>query len=125
MFNIGANARFEIEARTARVVTKVWEMACFAGFLSGREAAKAMLTRGRGTVIFTGATANLRGRENFAAFAAVKRGLRAVAQGRARAGQEKYTWRARRLRRVDQRCVCAREPVRPGPASGRAPGAQT
>ena len=84
VFNIGANVRFTIEATTARVFTKVWEMACFAGFLAGREAAKAMVPRGRGTIIFTGATASLRGRENFSAFASAKAGLRAVAQSMAR-----------------------------------------
>src|SRR5690606_13160920 len=66
VFNIGANVRFGIAETTARVYYKVWEMACFAGFLMGREAAKAMLPRGRGTIIFTGATASLRGREGFA-----------------------------------------------------------
>lgn len=84
VFNIGANVRFPIEATTARVFTKVWEMACFAGFLAGREAAKVMVPRGRGTIIFTGATASLRGRENFSAFASAKAGLRAVAQSMAR-----------------------------------------
>jgi NAD(P)-dependent dehydrogenase (short-subunit alcohol dehydrogenase family) len=84
VFNIGANVRFGIEETTARVFHKVWEMACFAGFLAGREAAKVMVPRGRGTIIFTGATASLRGREGFAAFAAAKAGLRAVAQSVAR-----------------------------------------
>ncbi len=84
VFNIGANVRFTIEETTARVFTKVWEMACFAGFLAGREAAKVMGPRGRGTIIFTGATASLRGKENFAAFAAAKSGLRSVAQTMAR-----------------------------------------
>lgn len=84
VFNIGANVRFPIEATTARVFTKVWEMACFAGFLAGREAAKVMLPRERGTIIFTGATASMRGRENFSAFASAKSGLRAVAQSMAR-----------------------------------------
>lgn len=84
VFNIGANVRFSIDATTTRVFIKVWEMACFAGFLAGREAAKVMLSRGRGTIIFTGATASLRGKEGFAAFAAAKSGLRAVAQSMAR-----------------------------------------
>ena len=84
VFNIGANVRFGIRETSARVFTKVWEMACFAGFLAGREAAKAMLPRGRGTILFTGATASLRGRAGFAAFAAAKSGLRAVAQSMAR-----------------------------------------
>src|SRR5690606_31727324 len=61
-----------------------WEMACFAGFLMGREVAKAMLPRERGTIIFTGATASLRGRDGYAAFAGAKHGLRALAQSMAR-----------------------------------------
>ena len=84
VFNIGANVRFGITETTARVYTKVWEMACFGGFLMGREAAKKMLSRGRGTIIFTGATASLRGREGFAAFAGAKHALRALAQSMAR-----------------------------------------
>ena len=84
VFNIGANVRFGITETTARVYHKVWEMACFSGFLMGREAAKVMLPRGRGTIIFTGATASLRGREGFAAFAGAKHALRALAQSMAR-----------------------------------------
>ena len=84
VFNIGANVQFPITETTARVYFKVWEMACFAGFLMGREAARAMLPRGRGTIIFTGATASLRGREGFAAFSGAKHGLRALAQSMAR-----------------------------------------
>lgn len=84
VFNIGANVRFGITETTARVYQKVWEMACFSGFLMGREAAKVMLPRGRGTIIFTGATASLRGREGFAAFAGAKHALRALAQSMAR-----------------------------------------
>jgi NAD(P)-dependent dehydrogenase (short-subunit alcohol dehydrogenase family) len=84
VFNIGANVRFDITETTARVYFKVWEMACFAGFLMGREVARAMLPRGRGTIIFTGATASLRGREGYAAFAGAKHGLRALAQSMAR-----------------------------------------
>lgn len=84
VFNIGANVRFGITETTARVYFKVWEMACFAGFLMGREAAKAMLPRGRGTILFTGATASLRGRDGYAAFAGAKHGLRALAQSMAR-----------------------------------------
>ncbi len=84
IFNIGANVRFPITETTARVYFKVWEMACFGGFLMGREAAKVMLPRGRGTIIFTGATASLRGRDGFAAFAGAKHALRALAQSMAR-----------------------------------------
>lgn len=84
VFNIGANVRFGLIETTARVFTKVWEMACFAGFLTGREAARVMVPRGRGSILFTGASASLRGREGFAAFAAAKAGLRAIAQSAAR-----------------------------------------
>lgn len=84
VFNIGANVRFGITETTARVYFKVWEMACFAGFLMGRETAKRMLPRGQGTILFTGATASLRGRDGFAAFAGAKHGLRALAQSMAR-----------------------------------------
>jgi NAD(P)-dependent dehydrogenase (short-subunit alcohol dehydrogenase family) len=83
VFNIGANVRFGITETTARVYFKVWEMACFGGFLMGREAAKVMLPRGRGTIIFTRATASLRGRDGFAAFAGAKHALRALAQSMA------------------------------------------
>lgn len=84
VFNIGANVQFSITETSERVYRKVWEMAALAGFLTGREAAKAMLPRGRGTIIFTGATASLRGRANFSAFASAKFALRAVAQSMAR-----------------------------------------
>ena len=84
VFNVGANVRFEVVETTARVYYKVWEMACFGGFLMGREVARRMLPRGRGTIIFTGATASLRGRAGFSAFAGAKHGLRALAQSMAR-----------------------------------------
>jgi NAD(P)-dependent dehydrogenase (short-subunit alcohol dehydrogenase family) len=84
VFNIGANVRFSITQMTAQVYRKVWEMATFAGFLTGREAAKRMLTRGRGTILFTGATASLRGNTGFSAFAGAKFALRALAQSMAR-----------------------------------------
>lgn len=84
VFNIGANVQFSITETTERVYRKVWEMAALAGFLTGREAAKVMLTRGQGTILFTGATASLRGRANFAAFASAKFALRALAQSMAR-----------------------------------------
>lgn len=84
IFNIGANVNFPIRETTSRVYRKVWEMAAFAGFLAGREAAKVMVPRGRGTIIFTGATASIRGREGFSAFAGAKFALRALAQAMAR-----------------------------------------
>ncbi|MEM6913347.1 MAG: SDR family oxidoreductase [Pseudomonadota bacterium] len=84
VFNIGANVQFPILEMTSRVYRKVWEMACFSGFLMGREVARHMLPRGRGTIIFTGATASFRGRENLSAFAGAKHALRALAQSMAR-----------------------------------------
>lgn len=84
VFNIGANVRFPITETTGRVYRKVWEMACFSGFLMGREVARHMLTRGRGTIIFTGATASVRGGKHYAAFAGAKHALRALAQSMAR-----------------------------------------
>src|SRR5271170_5786521 len=84
IFNIGANVNFPILDTTERVFRKVWEMACFSGFLAGREAARLMLPRGKGKIFFTGATASLRGGKGFAAFASAKFGLRAVAQAIAR-----------------------------------------
>lgn len=84
VFNIGANVNFPIEETSARVYRKVWEMAAFAGFLAGREAARKMLPRERGTVIFTGATASVRGGKGYSAFAGAKFALRALAQSMAR-----------------------------------------
>ena len=84
IFNVGANVNFPLVETTERVFRKVWEMACYAGFLAGREAARLMLPHGRGAIFFTGATASLRGGAGYAAFAAAKAGLRAVAQSAAR-----------------------------------------
>ncbi len=84
VFNIGANVNFPIRETSARVYRKVWEMAAFAGFLTGREAARVMVPRQRGTLIFTGATASLRGGKGFSAFAGAKFALRALAQSLAR-----------------------------------------
>jgi NAD(P)-dependent dehydrogenase (short-subunit alcohol dehydrogenase family) len=84
VFNIGANVPSSILEETARKYYKIWEMACFAGFLNGRAAARCMAPRGKGTILFTGATASLRGSANFAAFAGAKHALRALAQSMAR-----------------------------------------
>ena len=84
IFNIGANVQFPLLDTTERVFRKVWEMACYAGFLTGREAARRMLVHGRGSIFFTGATASVRGGSGYAAFAAAKAGLRATAQSMAR-----------------------------------------
>jgi len=84
IFNVGANVRFPLLETTERVYRKVWEMAAYAGFLTGREAARLMLPRGRGSLFFTGATASMRGASGYAAFAAAKFALRGTAQAMAR-----------------------------------------
>jgi NAD(P)-dependent dehydrogenase (short-subunit alcohol dehydrogenase family) len=98
VFNIGANSPSSILTETARRYTKMWEMACLAGFLTGREVAKRMVARPdatsdgqsgqgvahKGSIIFTGATASLRGSANFAGFSGGKMALRALAQSMAR-----------------------------------------
>jgi NAD(P)-dependent dehydrogenase (short-subunit alcohol dehydrogenase family) len=84
LFNAGANFKSPFVETGARLFFKAWELACYAGFLTGREAARYMVPRGRGTILFTGATASMRGGAGFAAFAAAKFGLRAVAQSMAR-----------------------------------------
>ncbi len=84
IFNVGANVNFPLLETTSRVFRKVWEMACFGGFLAAREAARHMLPRGAGSIFFTGATAGLRGGVGYAAFASAKFGLRALAQSAAR-----------------------------------------
>src|SRR4030095_11233501 len=84
LFSSGATVTFPIRDTTSRVFRKVWEMACFGGFLTGREAAKVMVPRGRGSIFFTGATASLRGGKGYSAFASAKSGLRILAQSMAR-----------------------------------------
>ena len=84
VFNIGANVPCSVLEETARKYFKIWEMACFSGFLNAREVALRMVKRKRGTILFTGATAGLRGAANFAAFAGAKHGIRALAQSMAR-----------------------------------------
>ena len=84
VFNIGANVASSILEETARKYMKIWEMGCFAGFLTARQAARCMVPRGRGTILITGATASLRGSAHFAAFAGAKAALRALAQSMAR-----------------------------------------
>ena len=84
IFNVGGNVRFPVLETTSRVFRKVWEMACFAGFLTGREAARYMVPRGRGNIFFTGASASMRGNAGYGAFAADKAGLRAFAQSLAK-----------------------------------------
>jgi NAD(P)-dependent dehydrogenase (short-subunit alcohol dehydrogenase family) len=84
VFNIGANVWFPLTETTTRVYTKVWEMAALSGFIAAREAARVMTPRGRGTILITGATASVRGREMFSAFSGAKHATRALAQSAAR-----------------------------------------
>jgi NAD(P)-dependent dehydrogenase (short-subunit alcohol dehydrogenase family) len=84
LFNAGSNVSKPLLETTEKLFFKAWELACYAGFLVGREAARYMLKRGRGTILFTGATASVRGSKGFAAFASAKFALRAVAQSMAR-----------------------------------------
>jgi len=84
LFNAGSNVNKPLLDTTEKLFFKAWELACYGGFLVGREAARVMLPRGRGTILFTGATASIRGGAGFAAFASAKFGLRAVAQAMAR-----------------------------------------
>lgn len=84
VFNVGPNVQFPIRETESKKYFKVWELAAYAGFLVGREAAKVMVPRGRGTILFSGATASIRGTSGFAAFSGGKQGLRALAQAMAK-----------------------------------------
>ena len=84
VFNIGANSPMSILEETERRYRKIWELCALGGFLMAREAARRMVPRGRGTILFTGATASVRGGSGFAAFAGGKHALRALAQSCAR-----------------------------------------
>ena len=84
IFNVGGNVRFPILETTERVFRKVWEMCAYSAFLTGREAAKYMVPRQKGSIFFTGATASVRGSSGFAAFASGKFALRGLAQAMAR-----------------------------------------
>ena len=122
VFNIGANVRFPVVETTTRVYSKVWEMAALAGFLASREVARAMSERGRGTILFTGATASLRGGAGYSAFAGAKHALRALAQSLARElGAAGRACRAHRHRRHDRRRLHPRPRSRRGRKIG-APG---
>lgn len=84
IFNIGGNVNFPIAETTERVFRKVWQMACYGGFLTGRAAARVMLKQKSGSIFFTGATASMRGGSGYGAFASAKFGLRGLAQAMAR-----------------------------------------
>jgi NAD(P)-dependent dehydrogenase (short-subunit alcohol dehydrogenase family) len=84
LYNAGNNAFVDFRTTEAALFEDMWRVACFGGFLVGREAARRLMPAGRGTVIFTGASASMRGRPGFAHFAAAKAGLRMIAQAMAR-----------------------------------------
>ena len=84
VYNAGNNRRIDFRELAAETFEDFWRVGCFGGFLTGREAARRLVPLGRGTVIFTGASASLRGKPGYAHFAAAKAGLRAVAQSMAR-----------------------------------------
>lgn len=84
VYNAGAFQRTSILDASAGEFEHCWKVGCFGGFLAGRESAKLMVGRGSGTVIFTGATASLRGSAQFFNLAVGKFGLRALAQSMAR-----------------------------------------
>ena len=114
-FNAGAMYRSPIAEMPADMFEEVWRAGCYAGLLVGREAARRMAPRGRGTILFTGATASLRGGARFAAFAAAKHGLRALAQSMARElGPNGHSRRPCGDRRQDRRAERG-----PGARAGR------
>ena len=132
IFNVGANVQFPLTETTDRVFRKVWEMACFAGFVTMREAARIMLPRGQGKIFVTGATAGMRGNPGYAAFAAAKSGLRATAQSAARelwpqgihvahlvidAGVDTAWVRARVTERIGEQALAAQPDLLMPPAS--------
>jgi len=84
VFNAGNNRRVDFRELSPQLFEEFWRVGCFGGFLVGREAARRLVPLGRGTVIFTGASASLRGKPGFAHFAAAKAGLRMIAQSMAR-----------------------------------------
>ena len=84
IYNIGGNINFGITETTSKKYYKTWEMAAYGAFLTGREVAKHMLPRKRGTIIFNGATASVRGGKGYAAFSGAKHAKRSLAQSMAR-----------------------------------------
>lgn len=84
VFNAGINRPIGFRDVTVEDFEEFWRVCCLGGFIVGREAAKHLVPLGRGTVIFTGASASLRGKAGFAQFAAAKAGLRMISQSMAR-----------------------------------------
>ena len=84
IFNVGGNVRAGVLETTPQTYLDAWQTSAFAGFMTGQNAARVMQPRRRGTILFTGATASLRGGLGFSAFAAAKSALRTFAQSLAR-----------------------------------------
>lgn len=84
IYNAGNNTPGRIIDMEADYFEKSWRVVCFGGFLFGREAVRRMVPKGAGTLLFTGASASLRGRSNFGAFNSSKAGLRTLAQAMAK-----------------------------------------
>lgn len=83
IYNAGNNTPGRIEDMDAAYFEQSWRVCCFGGFLFGREAVRRMKQRG-GTLLFTGASASLRGRAFFGAFNSSKAALRNLAQAMAK-----------------------------------------
>jgi NAD(P)-dependent dehydrogenase (short-subunit alcohol dehydrogenase family) len=83
-YNAGGNRWSALLDTSAQMFEDLWRVCCLGGFLVGREAARCMAPNGRGSILFTGATASVRGRPPFTAFASAKAGLRSLAQAMAR-----------------------------------------
>ena len=96
LFNAGSNVNKPLLETTEKLFFKAWELACYAGFLVGREATRHMLKRGRGTMLFTGATASIRGGKGFAAFSSAKFGC----------ARWPRRWRASSGQRTSTSCIC-------------------
>jgi NAD(P)-dependent dehydrogenase (short-subunit alcohol dehydrogenase family) len=84
VFNAGNNVRHDFRTMPAELFEQTWRVAAFGGFLVGREAARRLVPSGKGSILFTGATASLRGKPPFTAFASAKAALRSLAQSMAR-----------------------------------------
>ncbi len=84
VYNAGNNIPAPLLETDSGTFINLWQNNCFGGFLFGKQAIATMKKRQQGTIIFTGATASLRGKPPFTAFGVAKAGLRALAQGMAR-----------------------------------------
>src|SRR5246127_4966399 len=80
IYNAGNNTPGRIAEMEGDYFERSWRVACFGGFLFGREAVRRMVPKRAGTILFTGASASLRGHAGFGAFNSAKAGLRALAQ---------------------------------------------